>query len=144
MFNVRPLKSTMSHVRLYGLPLRNTMMAARSDSGARKRFFYRLYNRRDIGGPCFCAFASSCAGGAPIRSATDLRLGYVARPAYISSLGDCTETGPFTVERRIMAGELPNSMRRVSSSQVLLALSQICARQLIGPYFDVSTTKLDR
>jgi hypothetical protein len=51
---------------------------------------------------------------------------------YISSRADRTETGPFTVESRINTGEPPNSMRRLLSSQVFRALSQMLARQLIG------------
>jgi hypothetical protein len=32
-FNIRPLKSTMSHVRLYRLPFRKPVLIARSNSG---------------------------------------------------------------------------------------------------------------
>src|SRR5258708_6675928 len=49
------------------------------------------------------------------------------------SRASCTETGPFTVDSRIIAGGLPNSIRRCSSSQVLRALSQMLALQLTGP-----------
>ena len=51
---------------------------------------------------------------------------------YISSREDWIETGPFTVESLIIAGELPYSMRRLLSSQVFRALSQMLAWQLIG------------
>jgi hypothetical protein len=60
------------------------------------------------------------------------RLSRAKNRRYISSRDDCTETGPLTVESRIMAGELPYSMRRLLSSQVFRALSQMLAWQLIG------------
>src|SRR5260370_28487493 len=63
--------------------------------------------------------------------------------SYSFSLESLTETGPFTVESRIIAGALPYSMRLCSSSQVLRALSQILASQLIRPWVADSTTKLD-
>jgi len=47
------------------------------------------------------------------------------------------------VDKWIIAGELPYSMRRCSSSHVFRALSQILALQLTGPLFVASTTKLD-
>jgi len=84
-------------------------------------------------------WSASILGGCTLRSARDARAELatvlelrVRRTSYISSRDDCTETGPFTVESRIIAGELPNSMRRLLSSHVFRALSQMLALQLIG------------
>src|SRR5260370_26111521 len=63
--------------------------------------------------------------------------------SYNFSLESLTETGPFTVESRIVAGALPYSMRLCSSSQVFPALSQMLAWHLTGAWFVDSTTKLD-
>src|SRR5882672_4656696 len=89
---------------------------------------------------------SATAGVRPSRRAKDfwravLQRGILA--AYSFSLDSWTETGPFTVESLIIAGALPYSMRRCSSSQVFRALSQMLALQLTGAWFVDSTTKLD-
>src|SRR6266850_5465068 len=88
---------------------------------------------------------SASAGVRPSQTATEsqVRSSGWRFCRYSFSLWSRTETGPFTVERRIMAGPTPYSIRRLLSSQVLRALSQMLAWQLIGAKFRDSTTKPD-